>query len=155
MRIKYFDHLYSKARCTLRPSMTVKEALVAMDAGNSNGAVVLDDKGSVIGILTIQDLAGAVVPPEYVDDSKMAAALYVEWYVEEQIKALADRPIDSIMRRNFVTVDADDNVLAVMVDFLQNDLYLLPVLEQGTFVWIISRRSVKDMFMRVLALKAI
>jgi predicted transcriptional regulator len=149
MRIK---HLYHSARCTLRPDMTVKEALVAMHEGHSNGSVVLDDSGKIVGILTIQDLAGAVVPPEYSDDSKLAAALYREGYVEEQIQAIATRPIAQIMRREFVTVEVEDNLLAIMADFLQNDLYILPVLDKGVFVGVISRRDVKDMFITTLGL---
>lgn len=149
MRIK---HLYHSARCTLRPDMTVKEALVAMHEGHSNGSVVLDDSGTIVGILTIQDLAGAVVPPEFSSDSKLAAALYREGYVEEQIQAIATRPIAQIMRREFVTVEVEDNLLAIMADFLQNDLYILPVLDKGVFVGVISRRDVKDMFITTLGL---
>lgn len=147
MRIK---HLYHQARCTLRPEMSVREALLALHAGHSNGSVVLDDQGKIVGIFTIQDIAGAIVPPEYSGESKLAAALYVEWYVEEQLHVLADREIREIMRRDFVVVEAEDNLLAIMADFLQNDLYVLPVVENGVFVWVISRRDVKDMFLRVL-----
>ncbi len=68
--------LYHVAKCTLTPELTIQEALVILN-GSSNGAVVLD-KGNIVGVVTIQDIAGAVVPPEYMDDSRLAAALYVE-----------------------------------------------------------------------------
>lgn len=142
--------LYHVAKCTLTPELTIQEALVILN-GSSNGAVVLD-KGNIVGVVTIQDIAGAVVPPEYMDDSRLAAALYVEWFVEEQIRTIASRPISKVMRRDMCVVDVEDNLLAIMTDFLQNDLYLLPVLDKWVFVWVVSRRDVKELFMKVLGI---
>lgn len=42
-----------------------------------------------------------------------------------------------------MTVSLHDNIMAITADFLKNDLYLVPVLENGQLVGVVTRTEIK------------
>jgi len=73
----------------------------------------------------------------------MAAAMYKQGFFTEMCQQLKDKPVTEVMRKEFISVDLDDNIMAVTADFLKNDLYLVPVLQKGKLLGVITRTEIK------------
>ncbi|MFC1848984.1 CBS domain-containing protein [candidate division CSSED10-310 bacterium] len=53
------------------------------------------------------------------------------------IKERAERPVSDVMMPIKTTVDHDDNLVKVIYEIVENDLYLIPVLQDGELVGVI------------------
>jgi predicted transcriptional regulator len=47
------------------------------------------------------------------------------------------------MRKEFVSVSLHDNIMAVTADFLKNDLYIVPVIDKGAIIGVVTRSEIK------------
>jgi predicted transcriptional regulator len=47
------------------------------------------------------------------------------------------------MRKDFISVNLKANILTVLADFLQNDLYIIPVIEQDHLIGVLTRTEVR------------
>ncbi len=119
------------------------EALETFVRERINALVILNDKQKVVGVLSLQDIASATVPQQFRKNIRMAAAMYKKGFFTEMCHAIKDKPVRSIMRKNFVKVSLSDNIMAVTADFLFNDLYVVPVIEKGELVGIVTRSEIK------------
>lgn len=108
-----------------------------------NGLVVINSQKQVKGIVSLQDIAAATIPRQFRHNIRMAAAMYRPGFFTEMCQQLKDKPVSSVMRREFVTVSLDDNIMAVTADFLKNDLYIVPVIEKKQLVGIVTRSEIK------------
>lgn len=108
-----------------------------------NGLVVINGQNQVKGIVSLQDIAAATIPRQFRHNIRMAAAMYRPGFFTEMCQQLKDKPVSSVMRREFVTVSLDDNIMAVTADFLKNDLYIVPVIEKKQLVGIVTRSEIK------------
>ncbi len=108
-----------------------------------NGLVVINGQKQVKGIVSLQDIAAATIPRQFRHNIRMAAAMYRPGFFTEMCQQLKDKPVSSVMRREFVTVSLDDNIMAVTADFLKNDLYIVPVIEKKQLVGIVTRSEIK------------
>jgi predicted transcriptional regulator len=104
--------------------------------------VILDDN-SVIGVLSLQDIAGATIPRQFKANAQMAAAMYRRGFFTEICQQLKNKPIRTIMRRDFVAVNLKDNIMTVMADFMKNDLYIVPVIENKKLLGVVTRTEIK------------
>lgn len=129
---------------TVLENATVMVALKKMKEEDCNSLCVLSEKGKLVGIITLQDIAGATVPPEFVENSSMSDAMFKPGFFSEQSRALADKPIKKIMRTQFVTVTPESHIMTITADFLNNDLYNVPVLKEGHLVGVLTRTDIRD-----------
>ena len=135
--------IYHKEPVTIREDVTIRDALNTILHKRINGLVVTDKNGTVVGVLAIQDIAGATIPRQFKKNIHMAAAMYRKGFFSESCVAIQDEPVSKYMRKNFVSVNLQDNIMAVTADFLQNDLYIVPVIEKDTLVGVITRSEIK------------
>jgi len=135
--------IYHKDPVTIRDDVTIRDALNTILHKRINGLVVTDKNNKVIGVLAIQDIAGATIPTQFKKNIHMAAAMYRKGFFSESCIAIQDEPVSKYMRKNFVSVNLQDNIMAVTADFLQNDLYIVPVIEAGELVGVITRSEIK------------
>lgn len=135
--------IYHKHAKTISGRASVKDAVWELLKDEINGAVVVDDKHKVIGIISLQDIAGATVPAEFRKNIAMAVAMYKKGFFQENCEAIANMPVTEVMRRDFLTVDLQTNIMAVTVDFLKNDLYIVPVIENGKLIGVVTRTEIK------------
>ena len=112
-----------------------------------NGFVVLDDKKKVAGILSLQDIAGAVVPRQFKHNVAMANAIYRRGFFYDECARVKEKKVSDIMRQHFISVSLDSNIMAVMTDFLNNDLYIVPVIEKNQLLGIVTRTEIKKALM--------
>jgi predicted transcriptional regulator len=134
---------YKRANTILEHS-TVHDALKKMHQEDCNSLCVLTESGHLEGIITMQDIAGAAVPIEFVENSSISEAMYKEGFFAEQCKKLADKPIKSVMRKEFITVTPETHIMTIMADFLNNDLYNVPVVHDDNLVGVMTRTDIRD-----------
>ncbi len=128
---------------TLKATATIKQAVDELMKDEINALVVVNDQHKVVGILSLQDIAAATIPRQFRKNIRMAAAMYKQGFFTEMCQQLKDKPVTEVMRKEFISVDLDDNIMAVTADFLKNDLYLVPVLQKGKLLGVITRTEIK------------
>ncbi len=135
--------IYNKHPKTVEENATVKEVIAELLKDDVNGSIVLNSHGHVTGIISLQDIAAATVPAEMREHSTFAAALFKEGLFTEMSQEIANEPIKTLMRKNFMKVTLQTNILEITVDFLNNDLYIVPVFEGERLIGVISRSELK------------
>ena len=129
---------------TISSTLTVVEALQVILKKRINGLVVVDENsGKVRGVLSVQDIAAATVPRQFRKNLGMAAAMYKKGFFHEMCAEIRDLPVTKIMRKDFEWVSLDDNIMAITAEFLRGDLYLVPVIEKGELVGVVTRSEIK------------
>ena len=137
------SQLYNPKGITIKNTATISQALSVLIKKRINGLVVLNDKEEIVGVLALQDVAGATVPRQFRRNIHMAAAMYRPGFFSDSCQEIKNQKVTTIMRRNFVVVNLSDNIMAVTADFLKNDLYIVPVVDKGKFVGIVTRSEIK------------
>lgn len=144
--------LYRKTPLTIEPTATIKEALQEMIERGSNGLLVVNKEKKVVGILSLQDIAGAVVPDDMQNNVALAQALYKEGFFEETAKTMANKKVTEIMRTNFTSVSPEANIMEAAAEFLQNDLYIIPVVQNDKLEGVVSRSEIKKALAKAMGL---
>lgn len=137
------SEIYHKHPKTLLANTTIGDAVESFVKDRVNAFIILNEKKKVIGVLSLQDVAAATVPRQFRKNVRMAAAMYKRGFFTEMCQQLKDQLVTSVMRKEFVSVDLNDNIMAVTADFLKNDLYIVPVIEKGELVGIVTRSEIK------------
>lgn len=137
------SEILNKDPVTFSHTGTVKEALQTLVKKRINALVITNDKNKVVGVFSLQDIAGATVPEQFKKNIRMAAAMYKKGFFTERCCEIKDKSVKEVMRRDFVKVSLNDNIMAVTADFLFNDLYVVPVIEKGELVGIVTRSEIK------------
>lgn len=135
--------IYQKEGITISKNLSVHQALLKMLQEKHNSFVVLNEHNDVVGVLTLQDIAAATVPQQFRENINMAHALYHENFFEEQCESIKNKSVQEIMRTDFTSVTRQTNIMAIMADFLKNDLYLVPVIEEGKLIGLVTRSDIK------------
>ncbi len=117
------SELMTSPPITARPSMTVKEAAKIMVENNIGSLVVVDEKGSLIGIITVRDIIREVVAKGLSPD---------------KIK------IGDIMTRNIYYIMSDDTIRRAVEIMSERGIGHLPVVDPDTYklVGIISKTDI-------------
>lgn len=137
------SEIYHKRPKTISVTATVKAAVEELLQDEINALVVLDEKQRVVGVLSLQDIAAATIPRQFRKNIRMAAAMYKRGFFTEMCQQLKDRPVTEVMRREFISVQLDDNIMVVTADFLKNDLYIVPVIEDKKLIGVVTRSEIK------------
>lgn len=145
--------IYQANPLTIGEDATIYEAIQMMVEKKVNSLSVTNEAHHLVGIISLQDIAAATVPLEFQDNPDMAAALYKPHFFEEACQAIQNDAVKSIMRTNFITATPDTNVMEITADFLQGDLYVVPVVENNKIVGVITRSAIKKAF--ILAMQSI
>jgi predicted transcriptional regulator len=128
---------------TILQDQTIGEAVAGIMSSEHNGYIVINTQKKVVGVLSLQDIAAATIPQEFRDNPSLPLAMYKKGFFQEQCLLVKDKRVKEIMRTNYIQVTMTTNILAVTADFLENDLYIVPVLEEGNLVGIITRTEIK------------
>lgn len=129
---------------TIKDDALVRDAMEELMKDDFNGLIVVNDKNKVIGVLALQDIAGATIPPEFRANISMASAMFKKGFFKERCQEIMTKGIQDIMRKDFVQVNFQTNIMAVTADFLKNDLYIVPVIENNELVGIVTRTQIKQ-----------
>lgn len=137
------SEIYRENPITVPDTQTVEEALDVLVKLRVNAVIVVNENKKVVGVLSLQDIAAATVPRQFKKNVRMAAAMYKKGFFTSMCQDLREKSVKTIMRKNFVSVTTQDNIMAVTADFLFNDLYVVPVIEKGELLGIVTRSEIK------------
>ncbi|HHW42874.1 MAG TPA: CBS domain-containing protein [Desulfotomaculum sp.] len=131
---------------TIHEEATIKEAVAALRSSfhKKGGAVyghhsliVLDDRGQLVGLLTLRSLLSAVSVRALVEDVWIKTESW-SWYFLNQLQEQAQIKVKEIMRPiEVVTVKPEENVLQAAMLLYTYQVNSLPVLDRGKVVGIL------------------
>lgn len=135
--------IYKKNPKTVSSSATIEEVIDLLIKNDINGLIVVNDNGVVKGVVSLQDIAAATIPRQFKNNIRMAAAMYKKGFFTEMCQGLMHKTVTTVMRKEFVAVGLEDNIMAVTADFLKNDLYIVPVIEDKKLLGVVTRTEIK------------
>ena len=107
---------------TFSPHMDVTDAIHELVKEGVSGAPVVDEKGSLVGILTERDCLDAFLKASYYSEPA--------------------GPVSEFMSRDVKTVDADESIIQVAQRLAQTKYRRYPVLQSDRLVGMLGRREV-------------
>jgi CBS domain-containing protein len=137
---------------TVRPTDTVKRATIKFAVDNVNGAVVVDNRNHLIGMITEFDILSLII--KYQDkldkDPTTTQSLlsvpmdgdFADPALLEAITAISEMKVEDIMTRSVLTTSPDEKIAGALQKMLKLNVNRLPVLEQGILVGILSRSDI-------------
>lgn len=131
--------LYRKNPHTIRESASISEVISELTKHSISSAIVTDAKGKVSGIISITDIVKEIVPEEFKENAEVAEAMYKQYFFNEACKAVLDKKASDVMRREFMVAAPDSHIMTIAADFLKNDLYIVPIVENDKLVGVITR----------------
>lgn len=137
------EEIYNPRPRTISVEKTIGEAVQSMFEQCCNGYIVVDKRDHVVGVLSLQDIAAFLLPVEFRQNANMSEAMYRKGLFSELCQEIKNKRVSEVMRKEIVTVDLKTNILTVLADFLQNDLYIIPVIEQDHLIGVLTRTEVR------------
>jgi CBS domain-containing protein len=129
---------------TVKPETSIEELASLLVKNEISGVPVVDDAGSLFGIVTENDLISRnkrLHIPTVV--SFLDAAIYLESSrkFEEEVKRVAATKVGDICVRKVVTITEDTTVVDIATIMAEKKVHLLPVIEAGKVVGIVGKRD--------------
>jgi len=137
---------------TVRPTDTVRQAVIKMAVDNVTGAPVVDNRNHILGIISQNDILKLIL--RYQEKlSKEASGLHFLLSVPmdgenpDEIVAAANKEISElkvadIMTRSILSTTPDAEIVEALGAMMTLNVNRLPVLEQGVLVGTISRSDI-------------
>jgi predicted transcriptional regulator len=145
------SQIYHNDIQTIHQDNTISEAITLIHNKHYNGLIVIDDNDKVVGVLSVQDIAGAVIPPSFQENTSMASAMFKEGFFQEQCSVIKVKHVKDLMRTQFIRVTLESSLMEVCADFLKNDLYIVPVFdEKKSIIGIITRSEIKKILYKCM-----
>jgi acetoin utilization protein AcuB len=136
-RVRVRDFM-TKDPVTLRQDDLLRQAVEVVMVRRIRHIPVLDEQGSLVGIVTDRDVQGTLPSP-------LSAAA-----PEEYEALLETTPLARIMTRSVITVGADDLAAEAVETLLADRIDGLPVLEEGRLVGIFTVRDALRAYLEIL-----
>lgn len=126
----------------IRAEASVFQAAEAVSLSGTSDLMVVDSTGAFAGVLSEGDILRAALPNV---DEILEAGGSLEGAFDRFVQKgrdLAALPILPLVIRDPLTVDPDDHVARAAVVFVERNIRLLPVVEDGRLLGVISRADV-------------
>jgi CBS domain-containing protein len=145
------EEVMTKKVITLKSSQTVSEAVGELAEHGISGAPVLDEEGKLVGMLTEQDIIGALktrskhIEMVYPSLSVLSVAFVEKDDIKETLEAfgeIAATKIEDIMVRPPIYAEKGTDLAKVVELMSLRDINRLPVMESGKLVGIVSRADI-------------
>jgi len=137
------SEIYHTQPRTISNLATIEEAVDELMKDEVNALMVMNNKEQIVGIISLQDIAAATIPRQFRRNVRMADAMYKRGFFTDMCQELKNTSITELMRKEYVVVNLHDNIMAVTADFLKNDLYIVPVVEKGKLLGVVTRTEIK------------
>jgi len=131
---------------TLHRDATYEDAVRLFHTRDITGCPVLDDEGTVVGILSYKDLLRILFP--FYDSYYKAPEMYTDYH-DRECKAAEIRlhKVSSFMTPMVHTTTPDVPLLHAAGFMLAHHIQRLPVIENGKLVGIVTRkRIIRELF---------
>lgn len=135
---------------TVRPTDTIRQAVIRMAVDNVTGAPVVDNRNHVLGILSQTDILGLILRYQDKLDKEEAGHLLsapMDTSASSEPMAIAQKEISEmkvqdLMVRSALYTTPDAEIIEALKVMMKLDVGRLPVLEQGVLVGTISRSDI-------------
>ncbi|HUI68650.1 MAG TPA: CBS domain-containing protein [Nitrospirota bacterium] len=129
---------------TVKPDTSIEELATILVENEISGVPVVDDAGSLFGIVTENDLISRnkrLHIPTVI--SFLDAAIYLESSrkFEDEVKRVAATKVGDICARKVVTITEDVTVVDIATIMAEKKVHLLPVMKDGKVVGIVGKRD--------------
>jgi len=137
--------IMTKAVVTVKPDTSIEELSSILVKNQISGVPVVDDAGSLYGIVTENDLISRnkrLHIPTVV--GFLDAAIYLESSkkFEQEVKRLCASLVKDICTRNVVSIQENDSIIDIATIMSEKKVHLLPVMKDGKVAGIIGKRDV-------------
>jgi CBS-domain-containing membrane protein len=137
--------IMTKDVITVKPDTAVEGLASILVKHEISGVPVLDESGSLYGIVTENDLISQnkrLHIPTVV--SFLDAAIYIESSkrFEQEVKRITATKVADICTRKVVTITEDTPVVDIATIMAEKKVYLLPVIRGGKVVGIVGKRDI-------------
>ena len=143
---------------TLRQAMaTLHSSRIEVDGKVSlpRAFLVFNEAYELLGIVRRRDILRGLEPqfqrksrsyPRKLFDVKANADLLElgDGKATERVKERAERPVGEVMQPIKVTVEHDDHLMKIIYEMVENNLSMIPVLEDGSVVGVVRSVDVLD-----------
>ena len=131
---------------TVKPTDTVRQAVIKMALDNVTGAPVVDNRNHVLGLITQTDILKLILHYQDMLDragegDKMLLQPLDEKESDPDVSAV-NQKVSDIMIRSILYTTPDAEVIEALRIMMKMDVGRLPVLEQGVLVGTVSRSDV-------------
>ena len=130
---------------TVTKDMTIQEVAEVLVSHNISGVPVLDEAGSLVGMVTEGDLLHKESNPRIPKFFGLLGGLIyfggVDQY-KEDFKKLAALKAAEIMTSKVITVSGEEEVGEVATLMIDNNIKRIPVVENGKMIGIVSRADI-------------
>jgi CBS domain-containing protein len=136
--------IMTKNVITVTPDTSLEKLAAILVKNEISGAPVVDDSGTLYGIVTENDLISQnkrLHIPTVV--SFLDAAIYLESSkkFEEQVKRLTATTVQEICNRKVTTISEDVSVVDIATIMAEKKVHLLPVVKAGKVIGIVGKRD--------------
>jgi CBS domain-containing protein len=130
---------------TVTPSMNIKDLATLLVKNQISGAPVVDDAGSLIGIVTENDLVSQnkrLHIPTVI--SFLDAAIYLESSKKfaEEVKRVTAATVGDICNRKVISIGETATIADIATIMSEKKVHLLPVLREGKVVGVVGKRDI-------------
>ncbi|MFO1077740.1 MAG: CBS domain-containing protein [Planctomycetota bacterium] len=122
------------------PSTTLLELITAVLGSNQTTASVVDG-GRLVGMVSVEDVFRRLLPHYVGMTDSLVHALH-ESYFEEVFARFQHTTVDTVMTREIDAIAPDEPLMQAVARFVQKARKTLPVIENGRFIGVVTRRSV-------------
>ncbi len=137
--------IYNKEVISINKDARIEEAANIMVEKSIGGLPVVDNEGSLVGIITEKDIIGRhkkIMPLPYID--VLGAFIYLEdpGRANEELKKALAINVEEVMTTPVTSVSPEDDIDLVMQLIVAEGINRIPVEEDGKLVGVIARNDV-------------
>ena len=137
--------IMTKDVITVKPETSIEELSSILVNNEISGVPVVDETGSLYGIVTENDLISRNTRlhiPTVI--SFLDAAIYLESSkkFEQEVKRMAATRVGDICARKVVTITEDASITDIATIMAEKKVQLLPVVRNGKVIGIVGKRDV-------------
>ena len=135
---------------TVKPTDTVRQAVIRMAVDNVSGAPVVDNRNHVLGMVSQTDILKLILRYQDKLDEDDAGHLLntpldtsassQDVYIAN--KEISDKKVEDIMVKSTLVTTPDAEIIEALKAMMKLGVGRLPVLEQGVLVGTISRSDI-------------
>ena len=135
---------------TVKPTDTIRQAVIRMAIDNVTGAPVVDNSNHVLGIITQTDILKLILRYQEKLDKQGAGHLLDSPMdvsgssdaVSSVNKEISEMKVEDLMIHSTLYTTPDAEIIEVLRLMMKLDVGRLPVLEQGVLVGTVSRSDI-------------
>ncbi len=127
--LKVVEDIMSKKFTTIKPELTLYEALMTMVRSNDRTLIVVDDNNELNGIVSMTDIHNLIINEEY---------------------SLSEIKIEKIMKRDIIYVEKKTTLKKCRDIMKKNNIGLLPVIQGKSIVGVLDQNHIREhLYMKV------